>query len=69
MKKKNKPFKVSVERKLYVTGYVKVRAPDAAGALAFVNHQIDRGVIQTTDAEWDEPEYEDHSFITTGDVE
>jgi hypothetical protein len=64
-----KTFKVSVERKLYVTGYVKVWARDEFAALRTVNNKIAEGTLQTTDVEWGEPEYEDHSFDTTGDVD
>jgi predicted transglutaminase-like cysteine proteinase len=64
-----KTFQVSVERKLYVTGHVKVLARDEFAALRTINNKIAKGTLQTTDVEWGEPEYEDHSFDTTGDVD
>jgi hypothetical protein len=64
-----KRFRVPVERKLYVTGFVEVEATDERAAIRDVASRIDNGKIQTTDAVWGDPEYEDHSFDATGDVE
>jgi hypothetical protein len=64
-----KKFKVSVERKLYVTGFVEVEATDEQAAYRDVANRIDNGKIQTTSVDWSEPEYEDYSFEATGDVE
>jgi hypothetical protein len=64
-----KRFRVPVERRLYVTGYVEVKAANKLAAFRAVQSRIDTGKIQTTDAVWGDPEYEDHSFDATGDVE
>jgi hypothetical protein len=64
-----KKFKVLVERRMYVTGFVEVEAADERAAIRDVAPRIDNGKIQTTDAIWGDPEYEDHSFFATGDVE
>jgi hypothetical protein len=64
-----KTCKVSVERRLRVTGHVEVLARDEFAALRTINNKIAKGTLQTTDVEWGEPEYEDHSFDTTGHVE
>jgi len=63
-------FSVSVEKKEYCTGrWVTVSAKDANEAVEKVKGRIDRGKLQTTDIAWGDPEYEDCSFATTGDVE
>jgi len=64
-----KKFKVSVERKLYVTGFVEVEAIDELAALREVNAGIAKGTILIRDAVWGDPEYEDHSFDAIGDVD
>ncbi len=61
-------FQVSVEKRLYATGIVEVSARDADTAIKKVSHMIDTGKLQTSQIEWTEPEYEDSSFDTTGDV-
>lgn len=62
-------YAVSVERRLYITGKVVVESENALLALEKVKSMIDSGELQTTAVEWDEPQYEDHSFETTGDVD
>lgn len=64
-----KKFRVSVERKLYVTGFVEVEAADELAAYRDVAARIHSGKLQTTKAEWGDPEYDDHSFAATGDVD
>lgn len=62
-------FSVSVEKRLYCTGAVKVMAQTPDEAEEKVKARITKGTLQTTEVEWDDPEYEDGSFDTTGDVE
>lgn len=62
-------FKVTVEKKMYASGVVEIKAKDADEAQKEVNELINSGKLQTTDVEWDDAEYEDGSFGTTGDVE
>jgi hypothetical protein len=62
-------FNVSVEKRLYCTGNIEVEANDSDDALCQVSNKISLGELQTTDIEWGDPEYEDSSFQTTGDVE
>jgi len=62
-------FKVSVEKRMYCTGAVEVEAQDADAAQEDVQEHINRGTLQTTTVEWNDPEYEDCSFATTGDVD
>jgi hypothetical protein len=62
-------FKVSVEKRMYCTGAVEVEAQDADAALEEVKSQINMGALQTDSVEWDDPEYEDCSLTTTGDVD
>ena len=62
-------FNVSVEKRMYATGSVSVTAKDADSAIRKVRTLIDQGKLQTTSVEWNEPEYEDSSFDTTGDVD
>jgi hypothetical protein len=62
-------FKVSVEKRMYCTGAVEVEAQDADAALEEVKSQINMGALQTDSVEWDDPEYEDCSLATTGDVD
>jgi hypothetical protein len=61
-------YPVSVEKRMYATGTVMVDCDNADQAVELVQNQIDNGVLQTTAIEWDEPQYEDYSFATTGDV-
>jgi len=71
MKKKtrNKTFLVSVQKALYCTGAIKVKAQNPDQAIDLVNARIDKGELQTTMVEWGDLIYEDASFSTTGDVE
>lgn len=63
-------FKVSVEKRLYVTGTVIVDCDDADTAVDMVANQIMRDELQTTDIkDWGDPQYEDCPFSTTGDVD
>ena len=62
-------YSVSVEKRMYVTGTVKIEHGSEQEAVELVQSQIDKGTLQTTDVEWDEPQYEDFSFFTTGDVD
>ena len=64
-----KTFKVSVEKKLYTTGTVEVKAVDSGAAIVKVDQMIASGKLQTTAVEWEDLEYEDCSFSTTGDVD
>jgi hypothetical protein len=62
-------FKVSVEKVCRQTGAIEVDAADAAQAIGAVQIMISKGKLQTTEIEWDDPEYVDDSFTTTGDVD
>jgi len=66
-RKAQKTFSVSVEKRLYTTGTVEVKAANALAAVNKVENRIISGKLQTTAVKWDEPEYEDCSFSTTGD--
>ena len=66
---RNKTFKVSVEKTLYCTGIVEVKAQNPDKAIEKVQAMIDAGQLQTTAVEWGDLIYEDCSFSTTGDVE
>lgn len=43
---------------------VKTRASSYDEAVSLVNQKICKGDLQTASVEWDDPEYEDDSFIT-----
>jgi hypothetical protein len=62
-------FEVSVQKRMYSTGKVTVDCDNSDQAIEMVENQIARGILQTTNVEWSEPEYEDCSFITTGDCD
>lgn len=62
-------YTVSVEKKLYSTGSVVIEADSADEAIEKVDEQIKKGTLQMSNIEWDDPEYEDCSFGTTGDVD
>jgi hypothetical protein len=62
-------YKVSVEKRLYCTGTVEVTAKDADAALKQVSDKINSGKLQTSQVEWSDPEYEDSTFDTTGDID
>ncbi|MFA7219072.1 MAG: hypothetical protein WC119_00910 [Synergistaceae bacterium] len=69
-KKSNlKWFDVSVEKKMYATGKIRFKAENSDMALQIVRNKIEIGEIQTSEVEWDEPQYEYCSFDTTGDVD
>jgi hypothetical protein len=63
---------VTVEKMLYQSGTIEVEAdaPDEAIAEVEAMMQADEP-LQTNDPRiaWDEPEYEDFSFVPTGDVD
>ena len=64
-----KKYRVDVQKRVFVTGYVEVDAKDERAAFRDVARQIDEGLLQTTRAVWgDDTEYEDDSFCVTGDV-
>ena len=62
-------FDVSVEKRMYATGKVRVVAKNDSAAQDKVNAMIDSGRLQTTGVDWSEPTYEEMSFQTTGDVD
>lgn len=62
-------FSVSVEKRMYATGTVRVDCDNADQAVELVQSQIDNGLLQTTAVEWGDAKYEDCSFVTTGDVD
>ena len=61
-------FSVTVEKKLYCSGTVEVTAKNATAAQDKIDTRIRTGKLQTTSIDWNEPEYEDGSFRTTGDI-
>lgn len=62
-------YKVTVEKTQTLSGIVEVEAADATAAQEAVDRDIQSGKLQTTAVSWDDPEYDDCSFQTTGDVE
>lgn len=62
-------FGVSVEKTLYCTGVIEVEAENATEAEEKVNSGIIDGTYTSDKIDWDDPEYDDFSFKTTGDVE
>jgi hypothetical protein len=62
-------YLVTVEKTLYCSGTVEVEAKDCHYAFFKVKDMIDAGELQTTDIEWDDPEYNDCSFGATGDID
>jgi hypothetical protein len=64
-----KLFDVSVERGMYCTGKVRVEAEDADGAEEEVKRRIRKMELREEDVEWGEPQDEDCSFQSTGDVD
>ena len=64
-----KMYTVSVEKTLYCTGSVAIQASSAQAAENKVKKQINSGHLQTTAVVWSDPDYQDGSFQTTGDVE
>ena len=65
---KNKEFEVTVEKMQYLSGVVKVTAQNPDAAIKKIQDKIYSGKLQTTMIEWGDPDYEDGSFTTTGDV-
>jgi len=64
-----KTFNVSLEKRMYCTGALKVTAENPEQAIEATQLMINQGKLQTTEIVWGDPEYEDCSFITTGDVD
>ena len=64
-----KTFNVSLEKRMYCTGAIKVTAETPEQAIEATQLMIDQGKLQTTEIVWSDPEYEDCSFTTTGDVD
>ena len=62
-------FKVSVEKRMYATGEVTIDCDTEDQAIELVQNQIDNGSLQTFAVKWDDAQYEDCSFTTTGDVD
>ena len=66
-------YKVTVEKLLRQSGTIEVEAltPDNAEAKVQAMMLDDKAPLQTIDSRiaWDTPEYEDHTFQTTGDVD
>ena len=62
-------FDVSVEKRMYCTGMYSIDADTPNEAIEKVEAMINTGELQTTTIEWTEPEYEDMTFTTMGDVE
>jgi hypothetical protein len=66
-------FKVTVEKMLRQSGVIEVSAKDAASAVEKVDKRLNdfENPLQTNspDIMWDDPEYEDFTFKTTGDVD
>jgi hypothetical protein len=61
-------FEVTVEKTQYLSGTITVTAKDSDAALKQVQDKIYSGELQTTMVEWGDPEYQDGTFHTTGDV-
>lgn len=62
-------FRVTVEKTLYCTGTIEVAAKDWEAALRRISNKINAGKLQASTIEWGEPEYEEGSFKTTGDID
>lgn len=62
-------YTVSVEKRLYCTGKIQVLASSPNDAVKRVDDMIGHGKLQTAEIVWSDPEYEDSSFGTTGDVD
>ena len=66
---KNKEFEVTVEKMQYRLGVIKVSAQNPKAAIKKIQDKIDSGKLQTTAVTWwDDPEYVDNSFKTTGNA-
>lgn len=64
-----KTWKVGVEKRLYATGAVKIEARTAEEAERKVRDNIFFGKLQTTEVNWEDPQYEAFSFDVVGDTE
>lgn len=62
-------FKVSVEKRMYCTGVVEVVALDAEDAEDIITVKIASGQLKPEHVQWSDPQYEDLSFGSTGDVD
>ncbi len=62
-------YKVSVEKRMYSTGIVRVVAPSPREAEEAVDKMIFEGDISMSDIDWSDPAYEDTTFVTTGDID
>ncbi len=67
----NFKFVVFVEKKLTVSGSMIVYADDEFAAEKKVHDMITSGKLQSSEDQinWDDPDYVDLSFTTTGDVD
>lgn len=63
-----KTYDVEVQKYMYAIGTVRVEAEDEQAARDQTEARILAGKLQTTAVKWDDPEYEDCSFETTGEV-
>ncbi len=66
-----KTFRVQVVKTQRVFGYVEIEADSWEKAEADVKARMNNPMkpMQTTEPVWDNPEYVDFSFDTTGEVE
>jgi hypothetical protein len=55
-------YQVMVEKQMLVTGVVEVESTSSGDAVFQVSRRIYKGELQTTDVQWDDPEYIDHTF-------
>jgi uncharacterized protein involved in type VI secretion and phage assembly len=62
-------YKVTVEKTQTCSGIVEVEAGGPVAAQEAVDRDIESGTLQTTAVNWDDPDYNDGSFKTTGDIE
>ena len=62
-------YEVSVEKRMYCTGIYRIEANSPEEAQEEVDKMIEKGYLQTTAIDWDNPQYEDMSFCTTGDID
>jgi hypothetical protein len=65
-----KNYAVKVVKLLRVEGTVEIKAESEEAALKTVQERMSdtKNPMQTTEPDWDDPEYIDFSFETTGDV-
>jgi hypothetical protein len=62
-------YQVTVEKTQTCSGIVEVEADGPVAAQEAVDRDIQSGKLQTAAIDWDEPQYEELSFQTTGDVD